>query len=91
MACSEYVGSAFVVGADGDEVEVRATLRDDGVEWGGSLVGRADWIGIASSSSPFFELRLPDGRSGAAFVSGFDAARTDERVTIVGVGEPPWT
>ena len=90
MACSEYVGSACVVEPDGDEVEVRATLRADGDGWGGSLIGPADWVGIASSTEAFFELRLPDGRSGAAFVSDFDAVRTDQRVTIAGVGDAPW-
>jgi hypothetical protein len=38
------------------------------------LLGAADWLGIASSTEPFFEIRLPDGRSGAAFVSNFDQA-----------------
>jgi hypothetical protein len=37
---SEYVGLAFVVEPDGDEVEVRASLRGDGEDWGGSLIGR---------------------------------------------------
>ncbi len=31
----EYVGLAFVVEADRDEVEVRASLRADGDEWSG--------------------------------------------------------
>ena len=31
---------------------------------GGYLIGPADWIGIASSTEPFFELRLPDGQIG---------------------------
>jgi hypothetical protein len=40
-AVTEYVGQAFVVESDGDEVEVRASLRSDGDEWGGSLIGPA--------------------------------------------------
>ncbi len=72
----------FVVEPDGDEVEIRASLRGDDEDWGGYLIGPADWVGIASSTEPFFELRLPDGRSGACFVSEFDQAATDQRVTI---------
>jgi hypothetical protein len=74
---TEYVGQAFVVEPDGDETEVRASLRTDGDEWAGDLIGQADWVGIASSTEPFFELRLPDGQSGACFVSMFDRAATD--------------
>ena len=77
MGASEYVGLAFVVEPDGDE-------------WHGYLIGQADWIAIASSVEPFFELRLPDGREGAAFVSNFDTAATDQRVTIAGVGTAPF-
>jgi hypothetical protein len=88
---SEYVGQAFVTEPDGDETEVRASLRSDGNEWGGSLIGPADWLGTASSTQPFFELRLPDGRVGAAFVSNFDTAATDQRVTIRGVGAAPFS
>ncbi len=47
---TEYVGQAFLVEADGDEVEVRASLRSDGDEWGGYLIGPADWLAIASST-----------------------------------------
>jgi hypothetical protein len=90
MGVSDYVGLAFVVESDGDEVEVRAALRSDNQDWGGFLVGPADWIGIASSAEPFFKLRLPDGRSGACFVSEFDQAATDQRVTIAGVGAVPF-
>ena len=63
--------------ADRDETEVRAALRvePDGW-WGGDLIGPADWFGISASVEPFFELRLPDGRSGAAFVSELDRVRT---------------
>jgi hypothetical protein len=70
---SEYVGAALVVEPDGDEVEVRASLRIevDGW-WGGDLIGPANWLGIAGNTEPFFELVLPDGRSGAAFVSELD-------------------
>jgi hypothetical protein len=57
---------------------------------GGYLIGPADSVAIASSTEPFFELRLPDGRAGAAFVSCFDQAATDQRVTIAGVGEAPF-
>jgi hypothetical protein len=87
---TEYVGLAFVVEADGDEVEVRASLRSDGTEWSDDLIGAADWVGIASSTEPFFELRLPDGQSGACFVSEFDRAATDQRVKIAGVGAAPF-
>ncbi len=80
----------FVVLLGGDEVEVRPSLRGDDQEGGGYLIGPADWIGIASSTEPFFELRLPDGRSGAAFVSNFDTAATDQRVTVAGVGPAPF-
>jgi hypothetical protein len=52
--CSEYVGQAFVVEPDGDEVEVRASLRRDDEDWGGYLIGPANWLGIASSTEPFF-------------------------------------
>jgi hypothetical protein len=87
---TDYVGLAFVVESDGDEVEVRASLRGDDQDWGGYLIGAADWLGIASSAEPFFELGLPDGRSGACFVSEFDRAATDQRVTIAGVGDAPF-
>jgi hypothetical protein len=87
---AEYVGLAFVVEPDGDEVEVRASLRSDGDEWSGHLIGPADWVGIASSTEPFSELRLPDGRSGACFVSDFDQASTAQRVTIAGIGTAPF-
>jgi hypothetical protein len=87
---SEYVGLAFVVEPDGDEVEVRASLRTDGDEWSGDLIGPADGLAIASSTEPFFELRLPDGRSGACFVSEFDQASSAQRVTIAGVGPAPF-
>jgi hypothetical protein len=88
---SDYVGLAFVFEPDVDEVEVRAALRieTDGW-WGGDLIGPADWIGIASNVEPFFELRLPDGRSGACFVSDVDWERTDQRVTIAGIGSAPF-
>jgi hypothetical protein len=74
---NEYVGMAFVIEPDGDEAEVRALLRieDDGW-WGGSLIGPADWVGIAANPEPFFEPRLPDGRIGAAFVLDYDQATT---------------
>jgi hypothetical protein len=86
---TDYVGLVFVTEPDGDEVEVRASLRSDGDEWDGSLIGPANWLAIASSTEPFFELRLPDGRSATAFVSNFDTAATDQRVTIAGVGAAP--
>jgi hypothetical protein len=86
----EYVGLAFVVEPDGDEVEVRASLRGDGKDWGDYLIGPADWLGIASSTEPCFELRLPDGRSGACFVSDFDQASTAQRVTVAGIGTAPF-
>ena len=89
---TEYVGQAFVGEPDGDETEVRAVLRVEADGWwGGSLIGPADWVAIASSTEPFFELRLPDGRSGACFVSEFDQASTAGRVGIAGVGEAPFT
>jgi hypothetical protein len=87
---SESLGQAFVLEPDGDESEVRASLRSDGDEWSGDLICPADWVGIASSTEPFFELRLPDGGSGACFVSVFDRAATDQRVTISGVGVAPF-
>jgi hypothetical protein len=87
---TEYVGQAFVLEPDGDETEVRASLRSDGEEWSGDLIGPADWVGIASSTEPFFELRLPDGRSGACFVSEFDRAATDQRVMVSGFGAAPF-
>jgi hypothetical protein len=62
----------------------------DGDESGGYLIGPADWLGIASSIEPFFEIHLPDGRSGAASVSDFDTAATDQRVTIAGTGAAPF-
>jgi hypothetical protein len=51
-------------------------------------VGPADWIGLAGSVEPFFELRLPDGGLGVCFVSNFDQADTMQRVTVAGVGAP---
>ena len=87
---TEHVGLAFVLEPDGDETEVRASLRVGADGWGGDLFGSADWIAIASSTEPFFELRLPDGRSGACFVSAFDQAGTAQRVTIAGVGSAPF-
>jgi hypothetical protein len=39
-------------------------------------LGYSDEIAIASSTEPFFELRLPDRRSGAYFVADFDQADT---------------
>jgi hypothetical protein len=87
---TEYVGLAFVLESDGDETEVRASLRSGRDEWGSYLIGPADWIAIASSTEPFVELRLPDGRIGACFVSEFDRAATDQRVTIAGVGAAPF-
>ena len=61
------VGLASVLEPDGDETEVRASLRIEPDEWsGGSLIGPADWRAIASSTEPLFELRLPDGRSECA-------------------------
>jgi hypothetical protein len=61
------VGQAFVLEPDGDETEVRASLRiePDG-RWGGDLIGLANWLAIASSTEPLFELRQPNGRSGRA-------------------------
>jgi hypothetical protein len=44
VAGTEYVGLAFVTEPDGDEVEVRASLRGDDTDWGGYLIGQADWI-----------------------------------------------
>jgi hypothetical protein len=56
---AESVGLAFVLEPDGDETEVRASLRiEPNRRWRGSLVGPADWLGIAGSTEPFFELRL---------------------------------
>jgi hypothetical protein len=70
---AEHVGQASVIDSDGDETEVRALLRieDDGW-WGGTLIGPADWVGIAANPEPFFDLRMPDRRVAAAFVSEFD-------------------
>jgi hypothetical protein len=80
---SKYVGLAFVLESDGNETEVRASLRmDPDGWWGGDLIGPADWLCIAGSNEPFFELRLPDGRSCAAFVSEFDRTGTAQRVAI---------
>jgi hypothetical protein len=93
LGAPDYVGLAFVVEPDGDETEVRASLRSDGDDWGdwgGYLIGPADWIAIASSTEPFFELRLPDGRSGACFIADFDQASTTQRVTIAGLGGAPF-
>ena len=90
-AVSDYVGLAFVIDLDGDEAEVRASLRGDDTDWAvPHRTWPADSIGISASTEPFFELRLPDGRSGAAFVSNFDTAATDQRVTIAGVGVAPF-
>jgi hypothetical protein len=76
---------------DGDATEVRASLRVEADDWwGGDLIGPADWFGISANSEPFFELRLPDGRIGAAFVSNFDQASTAQRVTVAGIGTPPF-
>ncbi len=87
---TEYVGQAFVVERDGDETEVRASPRGDDEDWGGYLIGPAGWLAIASSTEPFFEIRLPDGRSGACFMSDFDTGTADQRVTIAGVGTAPF-
>jgi hypothetical protein len=89
---SAYVGQAFVLepDGDGDEAEVRASLRGDDEDWGGYLIGPADWLGIASSTEPFFELRLPNGPTGVAFVSNFDQPATDQRVTANGFGAAPF-
>jgi len=71
---------AFVVEPDGDETEVRASLRVEADGWwGGDLIGPADWIGLTESTEPFFELRLPDGRSGVCFVRAFDQVSTANR------------
>jgi hypothetical protein len=87
---SEYVGRAFVVDADGDEVEVQALLRvEDNGWWGGDLIGPVNWLRFASSR-PLFEFALSDRRVGAAFVSEFDQADTMQRVMIAGVGEAPF-
>lgn len=78
---TEYVGAAYVVDEDGNETVVRAALRVDADGWwGGNLIGSADWLGIAGSTEPFAELRLPNGRSRPFFVSEFDRATTIERV-----------
>ena len=66
---SEYVGQAFVVEPDGHETEARASWLVEPDGWcGGDLIGPADWLAIASSTEPFFELRLPDRRGGVCFV-----------------------
>ena len=45
---------AFVVEPDGDETEVRASLRVEADGWwGGDLIGPADWIGLTESTEPF--------------------------------------
>jgi hypothetical protein len=42
---TEYLGSAFVLDADGDETDVRASLRVEADGWwGGDLIGPADWV-----------------------------------------------
>jgi hypothetical protein len=47
---TEYVGLAFVTEPDGDETEVRASLRVEADGWwGGHLIGPADEIAIAAS------------------------------------------
>jgi hypothetical protein len=46
---TEYVGWAFVVEPDGDEVAVRASLRGDDEDWGRSPSGLH--ITIASSDN----------------------------------------
>jgi hypothetical protein len=46
------------------------------------MIGRANWEAIASSTEPFFELRLPGGRAGACFISSFDRASTTHPVAI---------
>jgi hypothetical protein len=89
-AVTEYVGLAFVLDAEGDETEVRASLRVEPDGWWGDLIGPADWIGLAGSVEPFFELRLSDGHSGACFVSGLDQADRTRRVTIAGLGTAPF-
>jgi hypothetical protein len=52
------------------------------------LVGPADWIAIASSTEPFFELRFLGGRSGACFVSEFDRTATDQKIDRVVLPSP---
>jgi hypothetical protein len=37
-----------------------------------------------------FELRFPDGRIGAAFVSAFDQADTTPRVDVAGMSAAPF-
>ena len=86
---SSYVGLAVVTDPDGDRIEVRASLRGGDEDWGGYL-GEADWLAIASTTEPFFELRLSLGRAGAAFASSFDQVGTDQRVTIAEVGPVPF-
>jgi hypothetical protein len=66
--------------ANGDETEIRSSLRVDGDGWSSHLVGLADWVGIASRTEPFFELRLPNGRSGAMSAASFPScALTGQR------------
>jgi hypothetical protein len=89
-AVTEYVGQAFVVEADGDEVEVRASLRTDGDESSGDLIGPADWVAIAASTEPFFELRLPDRRSRRVLRQRVRPGATDQRVAISGIGSAPF-
>jgi hypothetical protein len=85
-----HIGQTFLTELDGDETEVRAsvTLEADGW-WGGHLIGPVDRIRIASSAEPFFELGLPDGRTGACFVREFGQADTTRRITIALVGTAP--
>jgi hypothetical protein len=79
---TEYVGRAFVVGPDGDETEVTASLRSNGDERCGSLTGPADWLTIAGSTERSSSFDSPDGQSGACFLSEFDQTATMQRVTI---------
>jgi len=75
MAPSEYVGLVVVVEPDGDEVEVRALLRIEADGWWGRLPDRPGGLDrIWSSTEPFIELRLPDGRTGNCYASEFDQA-----------------
>jgi hypothetical protein len=50
----EYVDLAYLPEPDGDETEVRASLRVEADGWwGGWLIGPAEWLAIASSTEPF--------------------------------------
>lgn len=91
---SEYVGLAFVTELDGDKVEAPALPPPRG-RW---LVGRpphragrlardrVEHRAVLRAASP----RRPLGRSAAVFVSYLDQGATEQRVTIVGVGPPPF-